>query len=376
MISKNGVLPFKAAPVAPDSVARALKVGTLVEGTLTQAGDRLRVSISLVNASTGTEIGSKTLERPREQIFALQDDLAKEVAIFLRQRLGRELELQGTRAGTRNVRAWELLQKALTEARGADPLVAEGDTAAAARRYQSADSILVAAERLDPTWAAPPTQRAWFAYRRGRLADVEKVPNDVWSTKGLEHAARALKLKPNDPDALEVRGTLQYWRWLLNLEPDADKAKKLLASAEADLRASVAANPMQASAWTTLSHLLINKIETAEAKLAALRAYESDPYLANANVTLFRSSRPRRIWKTGSRPDTGARRVIGGFPRIPGSPSARSGSFEGSAARHSEGLEAPGSVRGADVSRLPGGRASAGSNDRRSGNRPCGDVGQ
>jgi TolB-like protein len=288
VISRNGVLPFKAARVAPDSIARALQVGTLVEGTLAQANDRLRLSISLVNGSTGTEIGSKTLERPREQIFALQDDLVKEVAFFLRQQLGRELELQGTRVGTRNVAAWELLQKALTEARAADPLVADGDTAAAARRYQRADSLLIEAEQRDPSWAAPPTQRAWFAYRRGRLADVEKAPNDAWSTKGLEHAARALQLKPNDPDALEVHGLLQYWRWLLNLEPNPDKAKKLLASAEADLRASVAANPMQASSWTTLSHLLINKIETAEAKLAALRAYESDPYLANANVTLFR----------------------------------------------------------------------------------------
>jgi hypothetical protein len=43
-----------------------------------------------------------------------------------------------------------------------------------------------------------------------------------------------------------------------------------------------------ASAWTTLSHLLINKLETAEAKLAALRAYDADPYLARANLTVWR----------------------------------------------------------------------------------------
>jgi eukaryotic-like serine/threonine-protein kinase len=288
VISKNGVLPFRSAAVTPDSVARALRAGTLVEGTLAQAGDHLRLNVSLVNGSTGTEIGSKTLDRPREQIFALQDDLAKEVAFFLRQQLGREVQLEATRVDTRNTRAWELLQKGLTEARGAEPLVAAGDTIAAARQYQRADSLLGQAETTDPSWAAPPTHRAWLAYRRARAAGVEKRPGDEWTRKGLEHAAKALSLRPTDPDALEVQGILLYWRWLLNLEPEAARSAKLLADAETDLRASVGENADQASAWTTLSHLLINKNETAEAKLAALRAYESDPYLSNADVTLWR----------------------------------------------------------------------------------------
>ncbi len=48
------------------------------------------------------------------------------------------------------------------------------------------------------------------------------------------------------------------------------------------------ANPGQASAYTTLSHLILNKPSPAEAKLAAMRAYEADPYLTNANVTVAR----------------------------------------------------------------------------------------
>jgi tetratricopeptide (TPR) repeat protein len=106
--------------------------------------------------------------------------------------------------------------------------------------------------------------------------------------RGLAHGDRALQLAPADPDALEIRGTLQYLRWLLNLAPDGAESARLLVDAENDLRASVEANPEQASAWTTLSHLLINKLETAEAKLAALRAYDADPYLTNANLTIWR----------------------------------------------------------------------------------------
>ena len=94
VISRNGVRPFKGSAATPDSIAHALRVGTLVSGSLDQIGERLRVSVSLVNAANGAEIGSRRLERPRNEIFALQDDLAKEVAVFLRQRLGQEIEVQ------------------------------------------------------------------------------------------------------------------------------------------------------------------------------------------------------------------------------------------------------------------------------------------
>ena len=101
--SRNGVSPFRRATVAPDSIGRALKVGTLVSGNVAQSGDSLRVTVSLVNAATGEEIASKTVERPRKEIFALQDDLAKEVSLFLRDRVGQEIKLRESRIGTSNM---------------------------------------------------------------------------------------------------------------------------------------------------------------------------------------------------------------------------------------------------------------------------------
>ena len=289
VISRNGVAPYKKASVTPDSVARALKVGTLVTGDVAQSGDRLRVTVSLVNAGNGAEIGNKTLERPRQEIFALQDDMAKEVAIFLRQRLGKEVELRRSRERTANTAAWELAQKAAQEMSGVEPLISAGDVRAATRRFARADSLLASAEKEDPRWVTPVTQRGWLAYREARMSgSFDKTYYAERIGRGLTHADRALQLAPSDPDALEIRGTLQYLRWLLNLAPDGAESARLLVDAENDLRASVAANPQQASAWTTLSHLLINKLETAEAKLAALRAYDADPYLTNANLTIWR----------------------------------------------------------------------------------------
>ncbi|MGH7580856.1 MAG: protein kinase domain-containing protein, partial [Gemmatimonadales bacterium] len=109
VISRNGVSPYRDTAVPPDSIGRALKVGTLVEGTIALSGERLRLNVSLIDAINGEEIGSKTLERPREEIFALQDELAKEVAFFLRQRLGQEVELRKSQIGTKNSKAWETL---------------------------------------------------------------------------------------------------------------------------------------------------------------------------------------------------------------------------------------------------------------------------
>jgi TolB-like protein len=288
VISRNGVTPFRNSAVSPDSIARALGVGTLVSGTVAQSGDRLRVNVALVNALTGAEFGNKTIERPRTELFALQDDLAKEVSLFLREQLGEEINLRESRAGTRNVAAWEALQRGLQESEDADALGAAGDSAGAAAKFARADSLFAQAERADPAWLRAAAQRGWLDFRQSRLALSAPPPyHRERIEQGLEHAGRALSLRPDDPDALELRGTLRYWRWLNNLAPGGEM-DALFADAEQDLRASVAANPAQASAWTTLSHLLINKPALAEAKLAALRAYDADPYLTNANVTVWR----------------------------------------------------------------------------------------
>jgi len=289
VISRNGVAPYKSVNVSPDSIGRALKVGTLVSGTLEQSGDRLRVTVALVNAATGAEIGNKTLERPRTEIFALQDDLAKEVSIFLRQQVGQEVKLHESRVGTKNAAAWELVEQAEQETKAVETLLAAADTASAARRLGHADSLLAKAEALDPSWPTPAVQRGWLAYRRLDLAGgSDQAYYSTWLAKGLEHAETALKLKPDDPEALELRGTLRYWQWVLNLAGGPAAAAKLIADAESDLRRAVAQDPNRAFAWAMLSHLLMRKSETAEGKLAALRAYEADPYLNEAPTILWR----------------------------------------------------------------------------------------
>lgn len=286
VVSRSGVAPFRDAAVGPDSVARALDVGTLVLGQVLRSGDRLRVTVDMVDA-TGRQVSNTTIERPRGDVFALQDTIAQEVANRLRTRLGQEVALRESRAATGSLEAWEALQRGRQSAQDIDALMASGDTEAVARGFALADSIMARAQELDPRWADPPTQRGWLLFRQARMtedpAELERI-----IAAGIALANVALGRRPQDADALELRGTLAYWRWLSGLEPDRERAQALFSAAESDFRASIAANPQQASAHSSLSHLLINKPAVAEANLEALKAYESDPWLANSDVTLWR----------------------------------------------------------------------------------------
>jgi TolB-like protein len=289
VISRNGVSPFRNAAVSPDSVGRALKVATLVSGTIAQSGDRLRLQVSLIDVSSGEEIGSKTLERPRQEIFTLQDELAKEVSFFLRKQLGEDIKVRASRVGTSNSKAWETLQQAEKLSKDLEALLASGDTAAAARRLAQADSLLEQAQKQDPQWTAPLVARAWLAYYQTDLVPApDKAFYDKWINRGIAYADRALELNASDGGALEIRGMLKYLRWILNLEQDREAAKKLLAEADQDLRAAVSADATAAWAWSWLSHLLLSQSKPAEAKLAAQRSYEADPYLSSAKQTIYR----------------------------------------------------------------------------------------
>ncbi len=288
VISANGVAPFRGKQAAPDSIGRVLGVGTLVTGTLAQVQDSLRMSVSLVTASTGRVVDTREIRRPRGDELALQDELTNEVATFLRQRLGREVTLTEAKAGTRNAQAWEIMLRANEAARDADTLFMAEDTVTADKLFARADSLYAVAEKLDERWPAPSARRGWLDFRQSRLRlsapawyNIERI------SSGLGHAARALALDPDNSDALELRGTLRYWRWLNNLMPK-DSSVAVFNAAEQDLRAAVEKNRNQATAWTTLSHLLINKPANAEAKLAAMSAYDADPYLSSVNTTLWR----------------------------------------------------------------------------------------
>ncbi len=291
VISANGVRPYRdgSGRVRPDSLRRALGVGTIVQGTVTEQGSLIRVDVALINAATGTETKSTTLERPRTELFALQDTLSRAVTNFLRLAIGVEVQLRDTRASTRNVRAWELVQQAAEERRAVDGAIAAGNLTGAVAALARADTLLAQAAALDAAWTTPIVERGWLAWEQRRILGLDKGPANDWTRRGLDFAEQALAIRA-DSEAIHLRGTMRYMRYLLNLDAGPLSGERLLAAAEGDLRAGGAArsNPRRASALALLSHLLLRKSETAEGKLAALEAWEADEYLTEASAVLWR----------------------------------------------------------------------------------------
>jgi serine/threonine-protein kinase len=287
VLSKNAVGSYRSPDIPRDSVARALAVGTLVQGSVEETGSRYRVTVRLIDGASGADFKRAIFEQPAGDVLAIRDTLAGKVADFLRARLGEEVRLRETRAATHSVAAWSLLQRAEQARKRADALF-EGDSLAAARSaLQLADSLAAGARGSDPQWAEPSVLRAAIAYRQARL-DFRAAAASPWIDKGLALTAEALKLDPVNPDALELRGTLHYLQYLLRLAPTPAGMTAVLRAAEEDLRTAVSLAPGQANAWYVLSLVNYQKPDFVEAKIDAQRAYEADAYLNAADQILWR----------------------------------------------------------------------------------------
>jgi serine/threonine-protein kinase len=287
VISRNGVAPFKGKNVPTDSIQRALKVGTIVSGSVAQSGDQLRVKVQLVDAANGNQIASQTFDKPRTDLFALQDTLAKEVSLALRKQLGNEIEAVTARPSTKNAQAWEALQQVKQTLAGFDSILTTGGPQQALQVLGATDNELNRIAAMDSKWAAPIALRGFnYVKRVVQFANVDSLPK--WFREASKDADQVLALSPNDPDGLELRGTIRYFMWSYNQTPDPTHPRKMLEDAEADFRASLAANPLQTTALNGLSYVLNSMNRFSDAKLAAEQAYKTDPYLKDINKTIWR----------------------------------------------------------------------------------------
>ena len=289
VISQGGVGRYRTSDAAPDSIARALRVGYLVRGEVEPDGDKVRVSLRLDDAS-GVNLKRASFVQPSGDLLAMRDTLTVVASDLIRQQLKQEIQVKAQQASTASTAAWLQLQRGEVERKNADLAVAKGDTTGIERAFVAADSLFAAAEKEDAKWAEPVVARATLAYRRARLAGRDVPAIKKWVEVGMGHADRALVLDANNADAHEVRGNLQYWTWLQAPPADAAAASALIAGAKADLEKATTLNRNQAGAYASLSHLYNNDPTSGptDVSLAAQRALEADEFLVNVDVILGR----------------------------------------------------------------------------------------
>jgi len=286
VVPRSAVKPFRGQPAPLDSIARVLKMGTLVEGSVSGSTERLIVSVTLIDPARQSVFASFSLEGTVEEWLDLRGRLAVDVAQRLRERLGIEIRLRERRAAAHNERAAALVEQAEELYKATYGREEITDSAGVVRDLEQADSLLAEAEQLDRRWTEPIVMRGWVAYHRAVYPALEYGKFDAVAMQtALEHAGRALALAPDDAGGLELRGILQVE---MSQDPKLpDQASALRAKAEQDLTAAVAADPFRARAWSSLSTLYRLGTRFAEAKRSAERALEADPFLAQAEMVIW-----------------------------------------------------------------------------------------
>ena len=82
--SRTSSFAFKGKKIDIPSVAQRLNVGTVLEGSVRRAGDRVRITAQLIDTATDSHLWSETYDREFKDVFAIQDDIASNIVAALR----------------------------------------------------------------------------------------------------------------------------------------------------------------------------------------------------------------------------------------------------------------------------------------------------
>jgi serine/threonine-protein kinase len=247
--ARTSSFAFKNKNADLATVGRTLGVRTVLQGSVRRASNRVRVTAQLMNASAGTQIWSERYDRELDDIFAIQDEIARGIVEQLRVRLGLEqvgaplaarptddleayqLYLRGREAA--HVRTPASLRRAIEYFRQAlarDPDVARAHLGLAEAYiglgvYQfiptieaahEAEQALLAAERLQPD----------LALVHVHWGQLKLYLRPDWHEAG-PHFDRALAIDPREPLAYAYIGTLNGM--LGNLEAAMAAAARAIA---------------------------------------------------------------------------------------------------------------------------------------------------
>jgi TolB-like protein len=227
VIARNSSFVYKGQAVDRKQVAADLGVRYVVEGSVRKAGNRVRVSAQLVDATSGQSVWAKTYDRDLTDIFAVQDEISESIAASLVSDLQRAEHAHAQRRPPENLEAWGLYQRAV-------PLL---------HRFTREDSaqaraLLERAVALDPQFSTP----------LARLAElgIWEVVNgwtdspDRTVAVAVEQARRAAAIDPQDAEAQSVlafalitagdsAGALEAGRRAEELNPSSPLALTFLA---------------------------------------------------------------------------------------------------------------------------------------------------
>jgi len=320
VISRTSTAKYKSKPEDLKTVSQQLGVATVLEGSVQKAADKVRVNVQLIDARADSHLWAKSYDREMKDVFAVESEVAQEIADSLQAKLSPAEASTLATAPTKDAAAYDLFLKGEYEERLADSsLEAESfDRAAAWYRQAIArdPSFALAMARL----VQNRIQRHWFIEQmsEGELAQLRSVAEQAVALapnlaqvhvalgqfyyhgyrqyeQALAEFERALQLQPNSSTALEYSGYVhrRQGQWDRCLD---------------ELKRALEQDPRNASIAANFANTYLPLRMWKEAQRTARHALEIDPQAADGMRTLLGSI------VSGSGNINEAQRVLASFP--------------------------------------------------------------
>lgn len=239
--SRTSVMRFKGSQASTGVIAAELGVQAVLEGSVRRSDGRVRVTVQLIDASTDDHMWASNYDRELEDVFAVQSDVAEDVARALRSRLSSRGRARLASTPTRSLKAYELV----TRARHAYLQVTRD-------HVDHGLQLLERALDLDPEYA-----EAWahLAISNFVLPYYSQVSPASIEASARDAIDRAFALDQDSPEAHVARA---FWRFNFRFD---------WVGAERDFARALELNPSFADAyqWRSLLHLLCGRLDRAVA---------------------------------------------------------------------------------------------------------------
>jgi adenylate cyclase len=193
VVSRNSAFMYKGKHVDVAKLARELKVGHVLEGSVRKAGGRVRITAQLVDGLSNDHVWAERYDRDLNDIFALQAEISEAIVKALRLKLLPEEKKAIEQRGTENVEAYNLYLMA----RQSYVTGHEAD----ARRSETIIRLCNRAVEIDPRYS-----RAWALMAIGHMN--LRFVNGRHGEDGLVQAERALVLDANLAEAHAVKARI------------------------------------------------------------------------------------------------------------------------------------------------------------------------
>ena len=267
VISRASVMSFKRREQSLREIGKKVGATTVLDGSVRRAGDRVRIVANLVDVETDRHLWAETYDRQLTDIFAIQTDVALQIAAALKAELSRDEQTRVRKEPTRDLKAYQLYQ----QGRQLFIKYTPEAFAQAIERFERAIAC-------DPTFALPYCN---LAMTYTELAESGVMAPDVAYRHAAAAAATALKL---DPDLGAAHCTLGYLKGVCEFD---------WTGAEAEFKRALELSPSSDDTYDLYGRLCAALGRYDEAIALQRRAKELDPLAHRMDfaTTLLRAGR-------------------------------------------------------------------------------------